>query len=220
LKFRQRRMMLRARRDHVIAGRFTQSKIRPDFGGQSPRANTCGFANAKSDSTLPTNGICRKFAMKLAATGGFCTANFSGRKIYCAARSIGCGCHLRYARFHGSHAGPTLRVYDFCVRLHPVNKGGTCRGPYLEAQRTGSMRRIRFCRRDFAGCILSSRGRRRRQTKNCRCKTGRGIQTPESQTLRCFVFAFRCRPGRAKRGLRTTRRPFYAATMLGDACRW
>ncbi len=111
-----------------------------------------------------TDGIRRKFAMKHDAIAKFCTAKFFRPNFFCTVRSIGCRCRLRYLRFQGSHEGPTLSTYDFCVRLRPVNEGGTFRGPYLEAQRTGSMRCIRFCRRSFAGCILSSRGQRRRQT--------------------------------------------------------
>ena len=111
-----------------------------------------------------TDGICRKFAMKPVAIGRFCTAKFSIPKFFCAVQSIGCRRRLRYARIQWSHAGPILRAYDFCVSLHEVNKGGTCRGPYLEAQRPGGMRCVRFRRRDLAGRILSSRGQRRRQT--------------------------------------------------------
>lgn len=142
----------------------------------------------RSDSTPPTGGICRKFAMKHAAIERFCTAKISSPEFFCAVRSIGCRYRVRYAQFQGSHAGPTLSAYDFCVRLHKVNKGGTCRGPYLEAQRTGSMRRICFRRRDFAGCILSSRGQRRRQTNNCRCKTGQRFRHRRKTPLRCLSF--------------------------------
>jgi hypothetical protein len=63
------------------------------------------------------DGICRKFAMKPAAFGGFCTAKFSSRKIFCAVRSTSCRRHAWYARIQGSHAGPTLSAYDFCVSL-------------------------------------------------------------------------------------------------------
>ena len=45
-----------------------------------------------------------------------------------------------------------------------INKGGTDRGPCLETECASGVRRVRFRRRDFAGCILSSSGRRRRQT--------------------------------------------------------
>ena len=54
--------------------------------------------------------------------------------------------------------------------LH-INKGGTCRGPCLEAECASGVRRVRFRRRDFAGGILSSSGRRRRQTKKPEGKT-------------------------------------------------
>ena len=76
----------------------------------------------------------------------------------------------------------------FSASLRSHQQGRHCRGPCLATECARCMRRVRFRRRDLAGGILSSRGRRRRQTKNCRCKTGRPITTPESTPLRCFVF--------------------------------
>src|SRR6185437_2320876 len=59
---------------------------------------------------------------------------------------------------------PTSAQPRFRAIIQSVNKGGTCRGPCLEAQRAGGMRRFRLCRRGIAGGILSSRGQRRRQS--------------------------------------------------------
>ena len=109
-----------------------------------------------------------------------------------------CAMHDRSPKFCPNKARPALMTSRGVLECHHDNKGGTCRG--LSAECTGCMCRIRIRRRNSAGRILSSRGRRRRQTKNCRCKTGRGIQTPESQTLRCFVFCIplSSRPSKAR----------------------
>ena len=99
----------------------------------------------------------------------------------------------------------------FFARLSATStREGTCRGPNLETECAGCVRRVRFRRRGLAGGILSSRGRRRRQPINCRCETGRRIDTGERHALRCFDFCahqktkrcgiLRCRPGRATRG--------------------
>jgi hypothetical protein len=109
-----------------------------------------------------------------------------------------CAMHDRPPKFCPNKARPASMTSRGVLECHQDNKGGTCRGPFLEAECTGCMCRIRIRRRNSVGRILSSRGQRRRQTKKCRCKTGRGIQTPESQTLRCSVFCIPLSPQPSK----------------------
>ena len=52
----------------------------------------------------------------------------------------------------------------FLLALRHINKGGTAVDLTLRLECARCMRRVRFCRRDLAGGILSSSGRRRRQT--------------------------------------------------------
>ena len=137
----------------------------PIFLRRLPKPNMqIRICEARSDETQAIDGICRKFAMKHSVIHEFCTAKSARSKIFCAARSSGCRCPGCYAQIREGHARPDFGPYDFRVSLCQVNKGGTSRGPYLEAQRAGGMRCFCFCRRNFAGCILSSRGQRRRQT--------------------------------------------------------
>jgi hypothetical protein len=91
------------------------------------------------------------------------------------------------------------------LKLH--QQGRHCRGPCLEAECDSSVRRIRFRRRDLAGGILSSSGRRRRQTKLNEQAGRRSNTTPESEeSSPVFCFSRQAHCAYARRA-GTTQRP-------------
>ena len=99
----------------------------------------------------------------------YCTATFFRDPIFFIGRSNGCrampAAHDAACKFVDQGAQPASACWRCVLDSIHLNKGGTCRGPFLETECTGGVRRVCFRRRDFAGSILSSRGRRRRQTK-------------------------------------------------------
>jgi hypothetical protein len=77
-----------------------------------------------------------------------------------------CPACMTLAVIFGACGLQTVSVrFRFLLVCRHINKGGTCRGPCLETECARCVRRIRLRWRDLAGSILSSRGRRRRQTK-------------------------------------------------------
>ena len=94
----------------------------------------------------------------------------------CARRSFVAHDQLLATAIPGAHDLPcTFCLADaqsaskpacFLLDFSPHQQGRRCRGPYLETECARRVRRVRFRRRDLTGGILSSRGRRRRQTNN------------------------------------------------------
>ena len=91
-------------------------------------------------------------------------------------------------KFRATGAQPASGRARFLLAWVYINKGGSCRGPCLETECARCMRRVRFRRRDLAGGILTSSGRRRRQTNTCRCETGQNLDTGErTSPVFCFL---------------------------------
>ena len=77
--------------------------------------------------------------------------------------------------------GNPLGDCALCASFYLHQQGRHDRGPYLEAECTGCVRRVCFCWCCVAGSILSSRGRRRGQTIDQTIRTG-------EETSPVFVF--------------------------------
>src|SRR5690242_509101 len=73
-----------------------------------------------------------------------------------------------------------FRAFALCASVQHVNKGGTCRGPCLEAECTGGMRCFCFPWRDLAGGILVQEVNDDAKPIIAGVKPGKGSDTGES----------------------------------------
>ena len=96
-------------------------------------------------------------------------------------------------KFHATGLHPASAPRRSVLAFSHINKGGTYRGPCLETECTGGVCRVRFRRRDFAGSILSSSGRRERQPTIAGVKPADRLNTGESPSP---VFLFCVKPRR------------------------
>jgi hypothetical protein len=153
---RQDRIAFMQLNDANVQRRATHANLREwYFDGQEPGqfASTCRGIFAKSQRP-----------------GIFALPHYSAQRSFIArdqplAAAIP-ATHDMSCKFSVIGTQPTSGRARFLLDFRHFNKGGTCRGPYLETECARCVRRVRFRRRDLAGGILSSRGRRRRQTNN------------------------------------------------------
>ncbi len=172
----------------------------PARAGARPLMQYCGGRVFHRHGIRRFDAACRQIVTEFPAPANLAPPDTPGRQPFVAhdqalaadiptAHDPSCKFHL--IGLQAASAGGCFLL----ISLH-LNKGGTCRGPYLETECARCMRRVRFRRRGLAGGILSSRGQRRRQTNNCRCKTGRAVSTGEHASP---VFCFRPRRCWARR---------------------
>ena len=135
----------------------------------------CGNCQSALRQHVQLYNDSRRFNRVFMTANEFCTAPFFAMPIFVSGdQSLAASMPAMHVVSHKFwHAGmrQASALLHFVLNTHHLNKGGlnkggTCRGPCLETECTGGVRRVCVCRCDFAGCILTSRVLRRRQTNN------------------------------------------------------